>query len=52
MDNMGNLFVDDPYRKKDTDTNHTGSPIPGADKFNGDRSKWDLLNVVNMHAMF
>ena len=26
--------------------------IPGADKFNGDLSKWDVLDVINMQSMF
>ena len=33
---------------KDGDVN----PIPGADKFNGDLSKWDVLDVISMVGMF
>ena len=50
---MRNLFVEEENNaEKDTDTDHTAIPIPGADKFNGDLLKWDVLNVINMHSMF
>ena len=38
---MGNLFVDTNYE-----------PLPGADKFNGDLSNWEVLNVIKMCSMF
>ena len=44
MTDMNNLFVD----VETTDP----KPLPGADKFNGDLSKWDVLNVMNMQSMF
>ena len=56
---MRNLFVKEETNaekttnsEKDTDAGNAVSPIPGADKFNGDLSKWDVLNVMNMHCMF
>ena len=38
---MENLFVDAKQK-----------PVPGANKFNGDLSKWDLSKVTDMRAMF
>ena len=40
-------------RAEEREVKRTGRiPIPGADKFNGDLSKWDVLNVISMHSMF
>ena len=33
-------------------TNEMKRPFPGADKFNGDLSKWDVSRVINMGYMF
>merc|ERR1719305_422485 len=45
---MKDLFVQLPLEIAPTDP----EPLPGADKFNGDLSKWDVLNVINMQSMF
>ena len=56
---MRNLFVEKENTaekntdgEKDSDTGHRVSPIPGAGKFNGDLSKWDVLDVIEMQSMF
>ena len=46
---MRDLFVEvKEHANKDANRN----PIPGADKFNGDLSKWDVLDVIRMGGMF
>ena len=46
---MSNLFLDE---QSHADKNAECGPILGADEFNGDLSKWDVLHVLNMHSMF
>ena len=43
---MIDLFIDQETATTDR------KPLPGADKFNGDLSKWDVLNVIDMQSMF
>ena len=40
---MSELFIEAENKAK---------PVLGADKFNGDLSKWDVLDVMNMQSMF
>ena len=55
---MSDLFIiNDIVESDSVDSNDYGpvsdpKPIPGADKFNGDLSKWDVVNVMNMNSMF
>ena len=41
MTQMERLFVDEDH-----------NAVPGADKFNGDLSGWDVSRVTNMRTMF
>merc|ERR1719201_2459810 len=41
------LFIDE-----ETVLTDDPKPLPGADKFNGDLSKWEVLSVMNMQSMF
>ena len=49
--NMGELFIDAESEPKSA-TEPKPEPVRGANKFNGDLSKWDVLDVMTMHSMF